>query len=81
MSGAAAWAAWFALALSLLLLATVAGVVVLVLRFWRKVEPTVAPMLAMFAPASATSSLEAGVVAAVEAEERDGGARPWEPAP
>ena len=48
-----AWAAWAALALVLLLWVTVFVAVVLVARFWRQVEPTVTPLLSMFAPPAA----------------------------
>jgi len=73
-------AAWFALALALLELAFIVTLVVLVLRFWRQVAPTVAPMLSMFAPpASSSSSSEAAsaldrIADAIEAGEHDGGA-------
>jgi hypothetical protein len=52
VNGAAEWAAWAALGLSLLLLVVLAAAVVMSVRFWRKVSPTVAPLLTMFAPAS-----------------------------
>ena len=48
-----AYAAYAALALVLLLWIVLAVAVVMVARFWRKVEPTVTPMLSMFAPPAA----------------------------
>lgn len=56
MSGAAEWAAWAALGVSLLLLVSVVVAVVLVVRLWRRVAPTVAPMLMMFGGPTHTST-------------------------
>ena len=86
-------AAWVALALALLELAVIVAVVVLVVRFWRKVSPTVAPMLSMFAPpASPATKTEAAIAPAradadelrgeleeLKRAEHDGGANPWRP--
>jgi hypothetical protein len=78
VNGAAAWAAWAALGISLLLLVVLVGVVVMTVRFWRKVSPTVAPMLAMFSPPAPDASLER-IASTLEAAEHDGGATPFEP--
>lgn len=50
--------AWFALALALLNSLFLLGVSLLALSAWRRVAPTVAPMLSMFAPASAPAGAE-----------------------
>ncbi len=57
-----AFAAWLALGLVLILWAALLIAWILALRLWRQVGPTVAPMLAMFAPAPAPVPTPAEIV-------------------
>lgn len=63
-------AAWAALFLALGLVVFLVGLAVIVARFWRKVEPSVAPLLTMFGGVTTST---ASTAPALDVHEHDGG--------